>query len=59
MQSMWEKLALTIGSSDLIKDPRFLTNSDRLNNQDDLDKLQNLLKNITEKKFYISFQKKE
>ena len=38
MQSMWEKLALTIGSSDLIKDPRFLTNSDRLNNQDDLDK---------------------
>ncbi len=39
MQSMWEKLALTIGSSDLIKDPRFLTNSDRLNNQDDLDKI--------------------
>ena len=38
MQSMWEKLALTIGSSDLIKDPRFLTNSDRLNNQEDLDK---------------------
>ena len=38
MQSMWVKLALTIGSSDLIKDPRFLTNSDRLNNQDDLDK---------------------
>ena len=38
MQSMWEKLALTIGSSDLIKDPRFLTNSDRLNHQDDLDK---------------------
>ena len=38
MQSMWEKLALTIGSSDLIKYPRFLTNSDRLNNQDDLDK---------------------
>ena len=38
MQSMWEKLALTIGSSDLIMDPRFLTNSDRLNNQDDLDK---------------------
>ena len=38
MQSMWEKLALTIGSCDLIKDPRFLSNSDRLNNQDDLDK---------------------
>ena len=38
MQSMWEKLALTIGSSDLIKDPSFLTNSDRLNNQDYLDK---------------------
>ena len=39
MQSMWEKLAQTIGSSELIKDTRFLTNSDRLNNQDDLDKL--------------------
>ena len=38
MQSMWEKLALTIGSCELINDPRFLTNSDRLNNQDDLDK---------------------
>ena len=38
MQSMWEKLAQTIGSSELIKDTRFLTNSDRLNNQDDLDK---------------------
>ena len=38
MQSMWEKLAQTIGSSELIKDRRFLTNSDRLNNQDDLDK---------------------
>ena len=38
MQSMWEKLALTIDSCNLIKDPRFLSNSDRLNNQDDLDK---------------------
>ncbi len=38
MQSMWEKLAQTIGSSELIKDTRFLTNSDRLKNQDDLDK---------------------
>ena len=38
MQSMWEKLAQTIGSSELIKDRRFLTNSDRLKNQDDLDK---------------------
>jgi crotonobetainyl-CoA:carnitine CoA-transferase CaiB-like acyl-CoA transferase len=37
MQSMWEKLAITIGASDLIKDKRFKTNSDRLSNQDDLD----------------------
>ena len=37
MQSMWEKLAITIGVEELIKDPRFTTNSDRLSNQDDLD----------------------
>ena len=39
MQSMWEKFAVTIGASDLIKDIRFKTNSDRLNNQDDLDEV--------------------
>ena len=39
MQSMWEKLAITIGAEDLIKDPRFKTNSDRLSNQDDLDEV--------------------
>ena len=37
MQSMWEKLAITIGARDLIKDIRFKTNSERLRNQDDLD----------------------
>ena len=37
MQSMWEKLAITIGVEELVKDPRFITNSDRLSNQDDLD----------------------
>ena len=37
MQSMWEKLAITIGARELIKDIRFKTNSDRLSNQDDLD----------------------
>ena len=37
MQSMWEKLAITIGARDLIKDIRFKTNSNRLSNQDDLD----------------------
>ena len=37
MQSMWEKLAITIGAQELINDPKFLTNSDRLSNQDDLD----------------------
>ena len=37
MQSMWEKLAITIGAQELINDPKFLTNSHRLSNQDDLD----------------------
>ncbi len=37
MQSMWEKLAITIGAQELINDPKFLTNSDRLSNQDELD----------------------
>ena len=37
MQSMWEKLARTIGKKEFITDNRFLTNSDRLNNNDDLD----------------------
>ena len=37
MQSMWEKLAITIGAQELINDPKFLTNSDRLSNQDVLD----------------------
>ncbi|MDC3088257.1 CoA transferase [Alphaproteobacteria bacterium] len=37
MQSMWEKLAITIGAQELINDTKFLTNSDRLSNQDDLD----------------------
>ena len=37
MQSMWEKLAITIGAQELINDPKFLTNSNRLSNQDDLD----------------------
>jgi|TARA_B110000977_G_scaffold31175_1_gene41256 crotonobetainyl-CoA:carnitine CoA-transferase CaiB-like acyl-CoA transferase len=37
MQSMWEKLAITIGEKELINDPKFISNSDRLNNQDHLD----------------------
>ncbi len=39
MQSMWQKLAITIGAQELINDPKFLTNSDRLSNQDDLDEV--------------------
>ena len=46
MQSMWEKLAITIGAKELIKDPRFKTNSDRLSNQDDLD---DVISNFIEK----------
>jgi formyl-CoA transferase len=37
MQSMWEKLVITIGAKELINDKRFITNSDRMNNQNDLD----------------------
>ncbi len=37
MQSMWEKLAITIGEKELINNPKFISNSDRLNNQDHLD----------------------
>lgn len=33
MQSMWEKLANAIGQPELIKDPRFLTNPDRVQNR--------------------------
>ncbi len=58
MQSMWEKLALTIGSSDLIEDPRFLTNSDRLNNQDDLDKpISNFIKQYNREEVLNIFSK--
>ena len=46
MQSMWEKLAITIGAEDLTKDPRFKTNSDRLSHQDDLD---NVISNFIKK----------
>ena len=58
MQSMWEKLALTIGSSYLINDPRFLTNSDRLNNQDDLDKpISNFIKQYNREEVLNIFSK--
>jgi len=37
MQSMWEKLAHAIGRSELIEDPRFLTNPDRVANRAELE----------------------
>ena len=37
MQSMWEKLAAAIGQPELIEDPRFLTNPDRLRNRAELE----------------------
>ena len=39
MQSMWEKLATAIGRAELIDDPRYLTNVDRVKHADDLDKI--------------------
>jgi len=37
MQSMWEKLAAAIGRPDLVEDPRFLTNPDRVQNREELE----------------------
>lgn len=37
MQSMWEKVAISIGREELIKDPRFLTGIDRVENMLELD----------------------
>ena len=37
MQSMWEKLATAIGHPELIDDPRFLTNPDRVRNRAELE----------------------
>lgn len=37
MQSMWEKLAAAIGRPELIEDPRFLTNPDRVQNRAELE----------------------
>lgn len=37
MQSMWEKLANAIGQPELIEDPRFLTNPDRVRNRSALE----------------------
>ena len=37
MQSMWEKLAVAIGRPDLVEDPRFLTNPDRVQNREELE----------------------
>lgn len=37
MQSMYERLMRTIGQAELISDPRFLTNADRVRNNDQLD----------------------
>ena len=37
MQSMWEKLAAAIGRPELVDDPRFLTNPDRVENRAELE----------------------
>ena len=39
MQSMWEKLATAIGRAELIEDPRYLTNTDRVKHADALDEV--------------------
>ena len=39
MQSMYERLMRTIGRPELIEDNRFLTNSDRVRNNDQLDRI--------------------
>lgn len=37
MQSMWEKLATAIGKPELVQDPRFLTNPDRVQHRAELE----------------------
>ena len=37
MQSMWEKVAASVGRPELVSDPRYLTNTDRVKHADDLD----------------------
>ena len=37
MQSMWEKLAVAIERPELVEDPRFLTNPDRVQNRSELE----------------------
>ena len=39
MQSMWEKLADAIGRPELVEDPRFLTNPDRVRNRAELEEI--------------------
>jgi len=39
MQSMWEKLAAAIGRPELVTDPRFLTNPDRVRNRQELEQI--------------------
>ncbi len=39
MQSMWEKVAISIGREELISDPRFLTGNDRIENMVELDEI--------------------
>ena len=39
MQSMWEKLALLINREDLITNKLYLSNEDRIENQESLDKI--------------------
>ncbi|MEO1016439.1 MAG: CoA transferase [Pseudomonadota bacterium] len=39
MQAMFERIARTIGRGELVEDPRFLTNSDRVANRDTLDQI--------------------
>ena len=39
MQSMWEKLAGAIGRPELVDDPRFLTNPDRVRNRAELEEI--------------------
>ena len=39
MQSMYERLMRTIGRPELIEDRRFLTNADRVRNNDQLDRI--------------------
>lgn len=54
-QGMWEQFAKSIGQEELIEDPRFKTNSDRLKNVDELDDVVGAFMGKHEREYILDF----